>query len=71
MATLQNEFVQFNEEIKLGAYDENKDLRDKRDASKQIMRIECSKLTHIPVTFELIALVDHMFGDLKKSMKLS
>ena len=31
MATLQNEFVQFNEEIKLGAYDENKDLRDKRD----------------------------------------
>jgi hypothetical protein len=31
MATLQNEFIQFNEEIKLGTYDENKSLRDKRD----------------------------------------
>lgn len=31
MAKLQNGFVQFNEKIKLGTYDENKDLRDKRD----------------------------------------
>ena len=31
MATLQNEFTQFNEKIKLGTYDENSILRDKRD----------------------------------------
>jgi predicted nucleotidyltransferase len=31
MATLQNEFIQFHEAIKLGTYEENSSLRDKRD----------------------------------------
>jgi len=31
MATLQNEFIKFHDEIKLGAYEENQGLRDKRD----------------------------------------
>ncbi len=31
MAKLQNEFTRFNDIIKLGTYDENADLRDKRD----------------------------------------
>ncbi|MGJ3502445.1 hypothetical protein, partial [Piscirickettsia salmonis] len=31
MAKLQKEFLQFHDEIKLGTYDENQTLRDKRD----------------------------------------
>lgn len=49
MAILQNQFKEFHDTIKLGTYDENKDLRDKRDLLVDEVR-EAIKEEKVPNT---------------------
>ncbi len=55
MATLQKEFIQFHENIKIGTYDENSDLREKRDLLvtelKNALTAEKIPGTDKPLTF--------------------